>query len=155
MREKFGFERLPDFDPGIWNKIKKSGMKKIKTLRPGFISGSDIDAEVVKTAQQNCTVPDKQEIISIKQADIFKIRKLENTTIVCNPPYGLRLNKNTDLSGFYKQVGDFLKQRCNGSTAYIYFGDRKYLKHIGLRSSWKKPLTNGGLDGRLAKFEMY
>jgi putative N6-adenine-specific DNA methylase len=29
------------------------------------------------------------------------------------------------------------------------------LKHIGLKPSWKRPLKNGGLDGRLAKFEMY
>jgi len=29
------------------------------------------------------------------------------------------------------------------------------LKHIGLKPSWKRPLTNGGIDGRLAKFEMY
>ena len=29
------------------------------------------------------------------------------------------------------------------------------LKHIGLKPSWKRPLKTGGLDGRLAKFEMY
>jgi putative N6-adenine-specific DNA methylase len=29
------------------------------------------------------------------------------------------------------------------------------LKHIGLKPSWKRPLKNGGLDGRLVKFEMY
>jgi putative N6-adenine-specific DNA methylase len=60
-----------------------------------------------------------------------------------------------DLSSFYKNLGDFLKQRCQGSTAYVYFGDRKYMKSIGLRTSWKKALANGGLDGRLAKIELY
>ena len=34
----------------------------------------------------------------------------------------------------------------SGSTAYLYFGDRE----LG-----KKPLSNGGLDGVLAKYEMY
>jgi putative N6-adenine-specific DNA methylase len=29
------------------------------------------------------------------------------------------------------------------------------LKHIGLRPSWKRPLANGGLDGRLAKFDLF
>jgi putative N6-adenine-specific DNA methylase len=29
------------------------------------------------------------------------------------------------------------------------------LKHIGLRPAWKKPLRNAGLDGRLAKFELF
>ena len=49
----------------------------------------------------------------------------------------------------------FLKQRCKGSTAFIYFGDRQLVKQIGLRTSWKKPLKNGGLDGRLVKIELY
>jgi putative N6-adenine-specific DNA methylase len=53
------------------------------------------------------------------------------------------------------QFGSFLKHRCRGSEAYLYFGDRELLKHIGLRPSWKKPLKNGGLDGVLAKYEMY
>ena len=80
---------------------------------------------------------------------------MENTTIVCNPPYGIRMEKKKDLSTFYKDIGDFLKQRCTNSTAFIYFGDRKYIKQIGLRSSKKWILSNGGLDGRLVKYEMY
>ncbi|MCK7513314.1 MAG: hypothetical protein MZV70_60965 [Desulfobacterales bacterium] len=59
------------------------------------------------------------------------------------------------MGGFYRELGDFLKQRCQGSTAFIYFGDREMLKHIGLKPSWKRPLKNGGLDGRLARFELY
>jgi putative N6-adenine-specific DNA methylase len=35
------------------------------------------------------------------------------------------------------------------------FGQRGYLKHIGLRPTWKKPVPSGGLDGRLARFDMY
>jgi putative N6-adenine-specific DNA methylase len=34
-------------------------------------------------------------------------------------------------------------------------GDRALLKHVGLRTSWKKPLINGALDGRLAKYELF
>jgi 23S rRNA G2445 N2-methylase RlmL len=48
-----------------------------------------------------------------------------------------------------------LKKNCAGSTAFIYFGDRAMLKHIGLKPAWKRALKNGGLDGRLAKFDMY
>ena len=59
------------------------------------------------------------------------------------------------MGDFYREFGDFLKQRCQGSTAYVYFGNREMLKHIGLKPSWKRPLKNGGLDGRLARFELY
>ena len=52
-------------------------------------------------------------------------------------------------------MGDFLKQRCRRSTAFIYFGERAYIKRLGLKPSWKKPLATGGLDGRLVKYELY
>jgi len=155
MRTKFGFEKLPDFNSKLWNELKKEAQINIKEIEPGLISGSDVATEAVKAAQANCNIIDKKKAIEIKQTNIFDIKELHNKTIICNPPFGIRLKKNQDLSEFYKKFGDFLKQRCKGSTAYVYFGDRSYLKKIGLRASMKRPLQNGGLDGRLAKFELY
>jgi putative N6-adenine-specific DNA methylase len=87
--------------------------------------------------------------------DFESIEAAENQVIFCNPPYGRRMNASADLASFYRRFGDFLKHRCKGSTAFIYFGNREMIKHIGLRPSWKKPLKNGGLDGRLVKYELY
>ena len=60
-----------------------------------------------------------------------------------------------NLDMFYKNLGDFLKQKCKDSAAFVYFGERKYIKKIGLKTSWKKPIKAGGLDGRLVKYEIY
>jgi putative N6-adenine-specific DNA methylase len=155
LRSKFGFERLPDFDVELWAKVKKAAEKNIKHISNNLIHGSDIDSKVVAIAQKNSAIIDSDTHIKIIQRDIFEIEKLENATIVCNPPYGIRMEKMKDLSAFYKDIGDFLKQRCTNSTAYIYFGDRKYIKEIGLRSSKKWILSSGGLDGRLVKYVMY
>ena len=155
LRSKFGFERLPDFDVELWAKVKKVADNKIIPLSNNLIYGSDIDSRVVAIAQKNSAVIDSDTQIQIIQKDIFEIEKLEDATIVCNPPYGIRMEKKKDLNTFYKDIGDFLKQRCTNSTAYIYFGDRKYIKEIGLRSSKKWILSNGGLDGRLVKYMMY
>ena len=155
LRSKFGFERLPDFDADLWEKVKKAANNKIMPLSNNLIYGSDIDSKVVAIAQKNSAVIDSDTQIKIIQKDIFDIEKLENTTIVFNPTYGIRMEKKKDLSTFYKDIGDFLKQRCTNSTAYIYFGDRKYIKQIGLKSSKKWILSNGGLDGRLVKYVMY
>lgn len=155
LRSKFGFERLPDFDAVLWAKVKKDADNKIQPVSKSLIQGSDIDSKVVETAKKNSTVIDPDRHIKIIQKDIFDIEKLANTTIVCNPPYGIRIQHMSDLDNFYKNLGDFLKQRCTNSTAFIYFGDRKYIKQIGLRSSKKWILSSGGLDGRLVKYVMY
>jgi 23S rRNA (guanine2445-N2)-methyltransferase len=155
MRSKFGFERLSDFDAKLWAKVQKDAKSKIQPVSNNLIKGSDIDLKVVETAIKNSAIIDPARKINIIQKDIFDIEKLQDTTIVCNPPYGIRMKQEKDLSDFYKNMGDFLKQRCTNSTAYIYFGDREYLRRIGLKSSKRWILSNGGLDGRLAKFEMY
>ena len=75
--------------------------------------------------------------------------KLRTKTI--NPLYGIRIGNTDNLGDFYKRFGDFLKQCCKNSAAFIYFGDRKFIKNIGLKPTWKKPLSNGGFDGRFVK----
>ncbi len=155
LRKKWGFECLPDFKQEDWSKIKKEALQQVSPTTEGLIAGSDIDREIVNVARKNIRRLDQESSIAVKQRDIFNLDGIVNTTIVCNPPYGVRMGKDEDLSLFYQQLGDFLKQHCNGSTAYIYFGEREYIKKLGLRSSWKKAFNNGGLDGRLVKYELY
>lgn len=155
LRPKFGFERLPDFDASLWQKVKEAALQNIKPIPPGLIAGSDKLAAAVRAAQTNCAVLDKNKAIEITQQDMFKIKNPGNRTIVCNPPYGIRLGKDTNLYRFYKNWSDFLKQRCRNSVVFIYFGEKKYLKSMNLKPSWKKPLAAGGLDGRLVKYELY
>ncbi len=155
LRDSFGFKKLPDYKEDIWLKIKKESNENIKTLPDGLIAGSDKNNQAIKATYQNLEQIDTANKIKVNREDVFKLKGLEKKVIICNPPYGLRLNADDDLSEFYKNLGDFLKQRCRGSVAFIYFGERKYIKNIGLKSSWKKELSNGGLDGRLVKYDLY
>jgi putative N6-adenine-specific DNA methylase len=155
LRPRFGFERMPDFNNLLWHKVKRGGMKRINPVPEGMIHGSDISSEAVKASIHNCSLIGADKVIRIEKKDVFDIDKIQNKVIVCNPPYGIRMAKAEELSAFYKRYGDFLKKRCVGSSAYIYFGERQYIKEIGLKPSWKRPLSNGGLDGRLVKFELY
>ena len=155
FRKKFGFFFLPDFRKKLWEKTKETEDSKIIKLLPGLIAGSDIDRIAVKSAKTNCRLIPGGENIQITQRDFKDIQELRNMTILCNPPYGIRLKKENDLGGFYKDLGDFLKQRCKGSQAVIYFGNREMIKRVGLRPSWKKPMKNAGLDGRVVKYELF
>ncbi len=60
-----------------------------------------------------------------------------------------------DMELFIKEFGDYLKQKCKNCNAFIYFGDRELVKSLGLKTSMKMPLRNGGLDGRLVWYELY
>lgn len=150
-----GFCLLPEFDEALWKKIKAQCDRQIRPLPEGLIRGSDISDEAIRAAKANLTLLPGGKAVRLTPGDYRSIEKLENSVLVCNPPYGIRLEKVTDMPAFMKELGDFLKQRCTGSTAYVFFGQRELLKSIGLRSSGKWPLFNGGLEGRLARFDLY
>ena len=130
FRKKFGFERLPDFNLSLWKKIKEDALENMTPVNKNTIVGSDISSDAVKASIENCKVIDKENVIEIENYDVFDIDKIDGSLIICNPPYGIRMGKTDDLGDFYKKFGDFLKQRCKNSTAFIYFGDRKFIKNI-------------------------
>jgi len=155
FRRSFGFEKLPDYDQAIWKRIRKSMDGKFQIPESIPIQASDIDPSALRVAKRNLAHLPGGSGIYTHRKDYQDISMVDGATLIMNPPYGIRLRKGQDLSAFYKGLGDWLKQKCSGSEAFIYFGDRKYLKNIGLRPEWKKPFMNGGLDGRLAKFVLY
>jgi len=154
LRKRFGFELMPDFNPLIWEKVKSDADSMIRELKPGLISGSDIDSAAFEACKANLSKLPGGLKVQIEQKDFNKLDKLNNRIIITNPPYGIRLNKQNETD-LIKSFGDFLKQKCSGSTAYVYFGNRELIKRIGLRTAFKKPLQSGGLDGRLCRFDMY
>jgi putative N6-adenine-specific DNA methylase len=155
FRNRFGFESLPDFDGTVWMQVKKQADEQIRELPRGLVGGSDLSSEAVNAARTNLMGLHFGNNVRVDRADFRELPAMEGHVIVANPPYGIRMGSDEDLAGFYNDLGDFMKQKCKGSTAYIYFGERKYIKKIGLKTTWKKPITAGGLDGRLVKYELY
>ena len=155
LRHRFGFQQLPDYDPNLWETIKDEATSRIRKLADRLIYASDIDSQAISATRANCKMVPHARTVNVLRMDFRQIEGLENRIILCNPPYGIRMKHPDGLEDFYRQLGDFLKQRCKGSEAYIYFGNREMIKRIGLKPAWKKPLRNGGLDGRLVKYEMY
>jgi len=155
FRKQFGFESLPDYDAALWKAVKAEADSYIRPLPADLIAGSDISVKALEAASANLGQLAQGADVKLKAIDFRDIKALENTVIISNPPHGLRLQKKEGMEAFCKDLGDFLKQRCQGSTAYLFFGDREWIKHIGLRTTWKKPLSSGGLDGRLIKLELF
>lgn len=156
LRDRFGFERLPDFDAALWTSAKAATLSQVRPVPAGLISGGDIDPDAVTTARRNCAVLDSEGVIQIHRRDALDMAAPDGEIlIVCNPPYGMRSGREEDMHRLFKQLGDVLKQRFKGSNACIYFGNRDHMPALGLRPKWKKPLSNGGIDGLLAGFNLF
>lgn len=154
LRPQFGFEHLPDFDAALWKNVKRECNRQIQPLPHGLLAGSDMDEAAVEAARTNCRMLPGGKQITLQTRPFQQLESLKDALIVCNPPYGKRLNTAKETAALLQEFGDFLKEHCQGSTAYIYVGHKKLLEHIPLWPSWKKPLNNGGLKGYLAKYKI-
>ncbi|MDZ7666644.1 MAG: THUMP domain-containing protein [Desulfotignum sp.] len=155
FRTRFGFERLPDFDSRLWEEIRLAAEQNIRPLPPGLIAGSDMSEQAVAAAKTNLMGLHHGADVTVTQTDFRDIPGIEDSLIVTNPPYGIRMGKDRDMKQFYQNLGMFLRERCRRSSALVYFGDPKYIKHVPLAPSWKEPLTIGGLDGKLVKYQLF
>lgn len=156
FRERFGFETWPDFDlPLLEQLIIKAEDSQRETL-PAPIWGSDSDATVIEQAianAENCGVVEQVWFSQIDLADV--VAPADSGVLICNPPYGERLGQDFDLSMFYKLLGDVLKQRFKGWTAFVLSGNKELAQSIRLKSSQRTVVYNGSLPCQLMKYELY
>ncbi len=155
LRQRFGLEALPDFDKPLWLRTRAEADGKIEKLPKGLISGGDLSFDAVQAAKANLAMLPGGRGVQVAVRRLQAIERISDSVIVMNPPYGIRLERGSEMGAFIKEIGDFLKQRCTGSSAFIYLGDRVLAKSVGLKPAWKKPLKNGGLDGVLLKYDLY
>jgi putative N6-adenine-specific DNA methylase len=155
LRKNFGFFNLPDFDQTIWNKVKEELDKQIRPLPKGIIQGSDKSQRILEVAKDNLSRLPYSDSVKLSCHPFQHVKEFLEGTLVVNPPYGIRLGEIEEVRTLYKELGDFLKTKCTGTSAFIYTGDPSLRKSIGLKTSKRVPLVNGKLEGVLFQIDSY
>jgi putative N6-adenine-specific DNA methylase len=151
----FGFQQQSGFDARLWESVRAEAYKKQAAAHTLPIFGADLYGEQLKLARANLTAGGLAEAVSLKQANVLELpAPAQAGLIVTNPPYGVRLGKEQDLAAFYPKLGDALKAKYAGWSAWIFTGDLRLPKLIGLKPARRIPLYNGALECRLYGFEI-
>lgn len=151
----FGFEKLTNFDSKAWAILLERARTRRRNSHPLLIHGSDKSGSALKLARDNLAAAGLEGAVHLKQKDILDGGPpAAGGIIVMNPPYGERLADRDELAAFYPKLGDVLKQRYSGWTAYILTADLRLAKLIGLAASKRTPLYNGALECRLFEFKL-
>ncbi|SUZ97990.1 uncharacterized protein METZ01_LOCUS50844 [marine metagenome] len=153
-RENFSFKNWKNYDSQLFEIIKKSVLKKVKSFNYNLI-GYDKSPSAIKKCNQNIINSGFQNIINVCENNFFNTKKNNDNLLhlLFNPPYGERLP--IDIKSFYKKIGDTLKNNYANSNAWFITSNLEGLKFVGLRPSRKIKLYNGKLESRLAKYEIY
>jgi len=151
----FGFQNLARYNASTWERLLAKAQRDEKPVAPLPIYGSDLYGRTVDHARMNLRDAGLEGAVTLKQVNLLELSAPAPTgMLVTNPPYGVRLGEKEDLAQFYPQLGDTLKKRFAGWTAYILSGDPGLAKLIRLSASKRTVLFNGALECRLYEYRM-
>ena len=155
MSCSFAFERFLIHDAKSWGHLRETSRLQQPAQVPTPIYASDRDPAAVKIAHRTFQGAGVGIDIRLRQSDILDLTApAEQGILLINPPYGVRLSRPDELDAFYPKLGDWLKQRFAGWQAYVFTGDSRVPKLIGLSPSKRIPLFNGSLECRLYEFRI-
>jgi putative N6-adenine-specific DNA methylase len=154
FREEWGFMKWKDFDAALWAKVKEEANALISESTVQM-HGSDRAERAIESARENLKFTNLYEDITLEVKSFEDSNPpFEKGFIISNPPYDERLQIEDSLV-FYKMIGDTLKRKYAGYTAWMISSDLETIKFIGLRPSRRIPVFNGPLECRFIKFDLF
>ncbi|NDU92676.1 MAG: class I SAM-dependent RNA methyltransferase [Ferrovum sp.] len=151
----FGFERLAGWDQDEWARIKAAAVARTEAARPLPIWGYDLKGDALEATRANLAAAGLLECVELKQVNMLESSPpAPSGLLITNPPYGVRMGEQAELALLYPKLGDALKQRYAGWTAYFFTADMRLPKLIRLTTSRRTPLFNGALECRLFQIKV-
>lgn len=158
-RDYFGFMGWKQHQPELWQQEwdearerKYQGLKQMPV-----IVGFDESRRTASTAIKHVENAGLSEFIHIEKRDISLAEAAASWPaglLVCNPPYGERLNDKDETAQLYHQFGEVLKQRFGGWQAAIIISDAELGFRLGIRSQKPVTLYNGALECKLLRMQI-
>ena len=167
----FGFERLKNFDAAAWDAMRNDAAShpdEADLAAASLIHGSDVSGDAVAITRANLEsagIPaDLAATIAPKQIDARQVKpQADRGIVIANPPYGERLAirgergeqpDEDELTSFFAEFGNTLKQRFAGWTCHILTSDMNLQKKLRLSPDRRVVLFNGAIECRLYRFEV-
>jgi putative N6-adenine-specific DNA methylase len=157
LRQQWGFMRHPEYNVNEWLKVRNKLDANRVSLPTKHLSGIDINKNTVRIAKVNLKAAGFSQAIEVSQADFRDYTPpIAPTFILTNPPHGKRLEDENQLRPFYRELGEFLKNKSTRpARGFIFTGNLELAKEIGLAAKRRYVLSNGGIDSRLLEYDLY
>jgi putative N6-adenine-specific DNA methylase len=151
----FAFEKLKNFDAAAWQKIRAGALAAQLPVTELPIYGSDLYGDALRAAHRNLEDAGIRRAVDLKQCNVLEISApADHGVLVANLPYGERMGELAELAELYPKLGDTLKKKFSGWTAYLFTTDKTILKLMRLSPSRRIPLFNGALECRLLAYKI-
>ena len=139
----FAAEKYPWLPAKLWENAREEA-KKARNLNTAFRAiATDIDPDTVEIARDNIRRAGMWDYINCFTKDALTIRRDDKrTTIVCNPPYGERMDTVRSAQALYKKMGNVFK-KLSPWQIYIITSEEDFENLYGARADKVRRLYNG------------
>jgi len=152
LMQGFGAPGWRGHDALAWERVIAEARERRDAGREVEIAvhGFDGSADAVTRARQNVERAGVSSGVRVTRCALADLEAPEGPPglLVANPPYGERLGEAGELGPLYAQLGDALKRRFPGWSAWVLSGNRALDKRIGLKAASRHPVMNGPIDCR-------
>ncbi len=152
---EFGFEHMAFFDNKIWKRVQDEA-RQSQHEPPAKIYASDIDRMFVSIAQESALAARVEKYIDFRQSDFFTTTKPEDSgLLICNLPYGLRLDEQLLTEEYLAEFGQHLKKNYQGWRCGILMPKAAPHKAIGMKARLRKELANGSVEVNFFIYDIF
>jgi putative N6-adenine-specific DNA methylase len=155
-RRRFGFQGWMDYDVRLWTALRDEARRGVLKQLPAPVVGSDVRRDAVSFATGNARAAGIGHLLRFDVKDVrdFRPPAQQPGAIVCNPPYGERIGEEKELKPLYRALGEVLYQRCAGWRAFVFTGNARLAREIGMKPARAVPLMNGKIPCELLEFDL-
>lgn len=143
----FAFMDWPGYRSGLWQALILEADRNIVTPAAS-ISASDSDRKVVAVAAENASQAGMAGYIDLSCSELSSLpTRFGPGLVLCNPPYGIRLERGEDLFALYRLLGEGFCRAFPGWSVAFIAPDIRLAEATGLVELQSRArLINGGLS---------
>ena len=142
LRREFASENWPQIPQKIWATSRDEARSLIKNIELD-ISGFDIDKKVFKAAELNAAEAGVADCITFQKKPVSELSsKKRYGCIICNPPYGERMDGGGRIFDLYRDMGEVFS-RLDTWSFFILTAFENFEKAYGKKADRNRKLYNG------------
>ena len=144
MQRHFAGEAYENLIPAqLWKDARQEARERMTPDVETDIQGYDIDGTVVAAARENARAAGVDHLIHFQQRPVSALSHPKKYGfIICNPPYGERLEEKAALPELYKTLGERFRALDDWS-AYIISSWEETEKYFGRKADKNRKIYNG------------
>lgn len=146
LNREFAAESWPVIHPGLWKEVRQEARDLARADQTLTIRGTDIDEEALSLARYHARLAGLDGKIHWQRMAVSELRARQKYgCIICNPPYGQRLEDLPAVERLYQEMGQSFKALDTWSI-YVITAHPEFETWFGRRAARKRKLYNGRIQ---------